>query len=93
MTHYSNVGFILRNGLYCCNGGVTDPNYINIGHKSLIDKRGLAPVTIPPGGVLNDYIPFYFHYKMPMLWHIHKNLVDDYAGSQNEIIYLAQLKK
>jgi hypothetical protein len=88
MTHYRNTGFILRNGLHCCNCGVQDPHYINIGHKSLIDYRGESPVLQSPGGVLNDYIPFYFHYKMPMLYHIFNGMVKDYAGTQNEIIYL-----
>jgi hypothetical protein len=88
MTHYRNIGFIIRNGLHCCNCEIQDPEYINIGHRSLIDNRGQAAITIEPGGVLNDYIPFYFHYKMPMLYQIHKGLVKDYTGTQEEIIYL-----
>ncbi len=88
MTHYRNTGFILENGLHCCNCGVQDPDYINIGHKTLIDNRGQSPVSELPGGVLNDYIPFYFYYKMPMLYHIFKGIVKEYTGTQNEIIYL-----
>lgn len=88
MTHYSNIGFILRNGLHCCNGGVQAPNYISIGSRTLINRRGAWPVTVPPGGVLNDYIPFYFHYKMPMLYKIWKSEVPDYSGNQEEIIYI-----
>jgi len=88
MTHYRNTAFILQNGLYCCNCGVQDPAYINIGHKSLIENRGQSPVLQSPGGVLNDYIPFYFHYKMPMLYHIFNGIVKEYSGTQNEIIYL-----
>jgi hypothetical protein len=88
MTHYRNTGFILRNGLHCCNCGVQDPDYINIGHKSLIDNRGQSLVSESTGGVLNDYIPFYFHYKMPMLYHIFKGMVKEYKGKQNDIIYL-----
>jgi hypothetical protein len=88
MTDYRNIGFILQNGLHCCNCGVQDPNYINIGHKTLITNRGTAALPIEPGGVSNDYVPFYFHYKMPMLWHIYNGWVKDYAGTQNDIIYL-----
>ena len=71
-------------------GGRTrqDPGYINIGHKTLINNRGTAALPLSPGGVLNDYIPFYFHYKMPMLWHIYKGWVNDYPGTQEDIIYL-----
>lgn len=88
MTDYRNIGFILQNGLHCCNCGVQDPDYINIGHKKLIANRGNSVLSIAPGGVLNDYIPFYFHYKMPMLYHIYTGRVKDYAGSQSDIIYL-----
>jgi hypothetical protein len=88
MTDFRNIGFILQNGLHCCNCGVQDPNYINIGHKTLIINRGTSALEIMPGGVLNDYVPFYFHYKMPMLYHIYKGKVADYIGGQHDIIYI-----
>lgn len=88
MTHYTNSGFILQNGIHSCNGKVHDPNYVNIGHRTLITGRGQSPIALPPGGVLNDYVPFHFHYKMPMLHNIYKGDVPDYIGTQNEIIYL-----
>jgi hypothetical protein len=65
-----------------------DPDYRNIGHKSLINSRGQSSVNQPPGVVLNDYIPFYFSCKMPMLYQIYKGLVKDYIGRQDEIIYI-----
>jgi ssDNA thymidine ADP-ribosyltransferase, DarT len=88
MTHYTNLAYILQHGLRCSNAGGQDPNYINIGHRTLISGRGQSPIAIPPGGVLNDYIPFYFHYKMPMLYNISKGIVEDYSGTQQEIVYL-----
>ncbi len=88
MTHYRNTGFILRSGLHCCNCEVQDPDYINIGHRSLIVNRGQSPVSKSPGGVLNDYVPFYFYYKMPRLYNIFNGTVREYSGTQNEIIYL-----
>lgn len=88
MTDYKNIGFILQNGLHCCNCEVQDSNFISIGHKTLINNRGGSALPLSPFGVLNDYIPFYFHYKMPMLYHIFKNKVIDYKGKQEDIIYL-----
>ncbi len=88
MTYYRNMGFILKNGLHCCNCGIQDPDFISIGHQSLINYRGQSPVSISPGGVLNDYIPFYFHHKMPMLYHLYKRTVKEYLGKQEEIVYL-----
>lgn len=88
MTHYTNIGFILQNGVHSSNGHIHDPDYVNIGFKNLSSLRGMEEVIIPPGGVLNDYIPFYFHYKMPMLKKIADQEVPDYLGHQNEVVYL-----
>lgn len=60
ITHTRNVPLILRNGLYSRNSGRTDPAFVQIGMKDLIDKRALHPVPVPPGGLLSDYVPFYF---------------------------------
>ncbi len=88
IAHYSNLEFILHNGLCCPNHEIRDPNYMNIGHRTLIDSRGLREVPIAPFGVLNDYVPFYFTKKSPMLYVISKHNVPDYTGGQGEIIYL-----
>lgn len=87
LTHYSNLEFALLNGLYCTNSENCDPNYSNIGHRNLINRRGSRIVPIPPGGVLNDYIPFYFAPRSPMLYSIHTGFVQGFDGSQREIIY------
>lgn len=50
---------ILANGLHCGNSPVKAPDWINIGNPELISKRASHPVPQAPGGVLNDYIPFY----------------------------------
>ena len=88
MTHYKNLSYIFREGLLCSNSEIKDPSFIPIGHRTLIAMRGHEAVSIAPFGVLNDYVPFYFHYKMPMLYQIANGEVPDFAGSQNEIVYL-----
>lgn len=60
IVHRDNVPWILRNGIHCRNSPLQDPHYVNIGSTELIDKRARHPVPIAPGGVLNDYVPFYF---------------------------------
>ncbi len=60
IVHVDNVPWILEHGLHCRNSPVQDPNYINIGSEDLIDKRSRRRVPIPPGGMLSDYVPFYF---------------------------------
>ncbi len=88
LTHNRNLKFTLENGLFCRNSEGCDPDYYNIGHKNLIDKRGSRVVPVEPGGVLNDYVPFYFAPRSPMLYSIHTGFVQGFTGSQRDIIYL-----
>lgn len=89
ITHYSNLDFILKNGIHCCNSNTKDPNFINIGDTSLINSRGITTVPIHPSGVLNDYVPFYFGVHSPMLYKIYKGSVQNVSATQSDIIYLA----
>jgi ssDNA thymidine ADP-ribosyltransferase, DarT len=52
-----------------------------------MDKRQHATIRVPPGGVVADYVPFYFGPKSPMLYAIKQGKVEGYQG-QREIIYL-----
>ncbi len=88
LTHYKNLPFIFQNGLHCANSDVKHPDFVNIGFQSLISSRGITPVKAEPGGVLNDYIPFYFTPRSPMLFMIYKGKVEDYKGMQEELVYL-----
>lgn len=68
IVHVANLPWILRNGLHCRNATQTDPNYVNIGNRDLIDMRAKRPVEVGPGGTLADYVPFYFTpYSIMML--------------------------
>jgi hypothetical protein len=61
IAHVSNVPWILEHGgLHCGNSSQQDLNYVNIGNAELIVKRSRRTVPIPPGGMLSDYVPFYF---------------------------------
>ena len=70
IVHAANVPWILDYGLHCRNSAEQDPAYINIGNKDLIDHRTRRRVPIPPGGVLSDYVPFYFTPFSPMMLNI-----------------------
>lgn len=70
IAHIDNVPWILDYGLHCKNSPERDPNYVEIGNPELIQKRTHRVVPIPPGGVLSDYIPFYFTPHSPMLYNI-----------------------
>lgn len=71
ITHRRNVPWILANGLHAGNGSARSTDWVNIGNVELIDRRSRRSVPLPPGGVLNDYIPFYFTPFSPMMYNIY----------------------
>lgn len=70
VTHMANLPWVLEHGLVCQNSPVKDPNFVRIGNDDVILKRLNWPVPIPPGGVLADYVPFYFTPRSIMMLNI-----------------------
>lgn len=71
ITHRDNMPWIVEHGLHALNGGLQDPNFRNIGNPDLIQKRTTHVVSVGPGGMLSDYIPFYFTPFSIMMYNIH----------------------
>ena len=76
ITHISNIPWILDHGLASKNSGIVDPDFIAIGNPDLIARRASRAIPIPPGGMLSDYIPFYFTPYSPMML----NITTGYGG-------------
>lgn len=70
LTHRKNLAWILDEGVHCQNSEVMDPNFVGVGSPELIVKRQQRQVPIRPGGVLPDYVPFYFTPFSPMMYNI-----------------------
>ncbi|HEY3918738.1 MAG TPA: DUF4433 domain-containing protein [Stellaceae bacterium] len=70
ITHRDNVPWIIQNGLHCRNSGVIDPNFVPIGNPELIERRRTQLVPVLPGGLLSDYVPFYFTPFSMMMYQI-----------------------
>ena len=81
IVHRDNLPWILSNGLHCGNSKKYSPSWISIGNQELIDKRADHMVPQPPGGVLNDYVPFYFTSFSVMMYNIHS----DWGGVQQRL--------
>ncbi len=88
ITHRDNVAFLLRNGVHARTSRQVDPGFVEIGHPEIIGKRHSRKVPCPPGGVLSDYVPFYFTPCSPMLY----NIVTGWKGlrqrSRSELVIL-----
>jgi hypothetical protein len=65
-----NLEFDLQHGLYCKKTAVANPKFVSIGSAAVISRRDTAPVKCYPGTVVNDYVPFYFSVRTPMLYNI-----------------------
>lgn len=86
--HRDNLPWVLDHGLYCGNSAVRAPNWVSIGNPELISKRATHPVQPPPGGCLNDYVPFYFTPFSPMLLNIKSGRAGIAQRSNDEIVIL-----
>jgi hypothetical protein len=82
-----NLEHNLRDGLYCKNAGKNNSDFVTIGSKDVIDRRNSAIVKCYPDTVVNDYVPFYFSVRTPMLY----NIITGHGvppRPQEDIIYL-----
>ncbi len=59
-----------------------------IAYQELKQRRASKQVPVSAGGTLNDYVPFYFANRSPMLYAIHTGYVSDCPGGEDSIIYL-----
>ena len=85
-TSIDNLESIIDEGLLSTNlkieAGVV---HENIANSQIQERRSTMEVTCGPGGVVHDYVPFYFAKRTPMLL----NIVKSKNFDQIDIIYLA----
>ena len=91
IVHRDNLPWILDNGLHCANSDVQSPHYVNIGNADLIDKRRTRHVPIAPGGVLADYVPFYFTPFSVMMKNIHSGRSVQQRSNDEIVILVSSL--
>ncbi|UJH73330.1 MULTISPECIES: type II toxin-antitoxin system toxin DNA ADP-ribosyl transferase DarT [Burkholderia] len=63
-------------------------SYSNIAYQRIQRMRAEKVVTKGPGGLLHDYVPFYFAPRSPMLSTINQGNVDGCQWRQADIIHL-----
>ncbi|HEV2222141.1 MAG TPA: DUF4433 domain-containing protein [Candidatus Acidoferrales bacterium] len=60
----------------------------NIAYQGAQGKRAAKMVARPPGGVIHDYVPFYFAPRSPMLFTINNGNVPGCPYRQEDIVHL-----
>jgi hypothetical protein len=90
ITSVKNLPLILSSGGLMAKSKLTkqDISYTDIAHQSIQDRRAQISVPSQTGGMLHDYVPFYFAPRSPMLYAIHCGSVQGYEGGQNQVIHL-----
>lgn len=63
--------------------------YKTIHDTAIQDKRRVRAVSCGPGGVIHDYVAFYFGPLSPMLFQLKSGWVAGYTEGQEPLIYLA----
>jgi hypothetical protein len=89
MSHMRNLSKIVASGGLVSVGRLKNAGsaYTDIAYGSIQAQRAAKGVPCGPGGVLHDYVPFYFAPKSPMLFTINKGNVPCDGGQAN-IVHL-----
>lgn len=90
ITHVKNLPRIVAEGGLWCDSRVAKKGLAtqSVAHQHIKERRARKVVTCGPGGVVADYVPFYFAPRSPMLYAIHSNAVVGYDGGQDGVVHL-----
>lgn len=90
ITHINNLANIVNSGFLLPDNQVqgTGIQNTNIGHRHIKERRSRRKVKVASGGVLADYVPFYFAPRSPMLYVINAGGIEEYSDGQTPILHL-----
>lgn len=89
-THVDNLPDILAQGALLSDGIVQAAGLLRqeAGNLEIKERRRRRPVTCDPGGVVADYVPFYFAARSPMMLSVKSGRVPTFQGDHTELVYL-----
>jgi hypothetical protein len=87
-THLANLASIALDGLSCDSVARNGHLQVEVGMQEIKLRRRSRAVPIEPGGVISDYVPFYFAARSPMLYVIWRGQVPTYQAGQEDVVYL-----
>jgi prepilin-type processing-associated H-X9-DG protein len=90
ITHIDNIISILQSNGLLANSRLQQERtqFRDISYENIQGRRATKTVPCGVGGVLHDYVPFYFAPRSPMLYTIHKGNVPNYQGGQASVLHL-----
>jgi hypothetical protein len=90
ITHIRNLPNIINDGGLWCDHVVSDRQlaHVSIAHQNIKERRMIKRVPCSVGGVVADYVPFYFAPRSPMLFALSRGNVKGYTDGQNPILHL-----
>ena len=88
-THVEHLASIVQHGLVC-DSRAHEPGVlqIEVGNTGIKEGRGRRVVPVGPGGVVADYVPFYYAPRSPMMSSIHHGRVPTYTDGCDRLIYV-----
>lgn len=87
-THVRNLESIVRSGSLRADAGVGRALVVEVADADIKHRRRTCRVDAGPGGVVGDYVPFYFAPRSPMLYRISCGGVTGYAEGQDPLVYV-----
>lgn len=90
ITAIANLPAICREGALLSKnaGAAAGVGYQSIAHHGAQGARAGRAVPNPPGGLVHDYVPFYFAPRSPMLFAINGGQVAGCQWHQSDIVHL-----
>lgn len=88
-THVDHLATVIDHGLVADTVARTNGLIeVEVGHQGIKEQRRRRAVPIGPGGVVADYVPFYFAPRSPMMFAIDRGTVPTYQDGCDSLIYL-----
>jgi hypothetical protein len=88
--HIDNLAVVLRRAALHAPRHVPDDGHVykTIHNVDIQDERRRTLIPCGPGGVIHDYVSFYFGPRTPMLLQLHTGRAGGYTQTQTPLIYL-----
>lgn len=88
-THVDHLSSIVELGLVCDRSAkAAGALQFEVGNTGIKGQRSRRVVPVAPDGVVDDYVPFYFAPRSPMMSAISHGRVPQYTEGNDHLIYL-----